>query len=146
MKLLTKIFLLSLALASCFALAEPMPVFAQTTGADEVRTLENPLGEADTVQKVIGRIARVFLGLVGTGALAMFMWGGARYIWSRGNTKEVEAATQIITWAALGLIMVFISFAAVNFLVRGLEQAGQAPAGQTQPPTETETEVPSENP
>ncbi|MFH0928177.1 MAG: pilin [bacterium] len=82
--------------------------------------LPNPLGSANDIPGLIGRIINVILSLVGTGALLMFVYGGARYIFSRGEAEEVGTAKNILVWSALGLIVIFVAYAIVNFLVTGL--------------------------
>jgi uncharacterized membrane protein len=57
--------------------------------------------------------ALVFSGIV---ALVLIVWGGAQYIMSRGDQTKVDSAKKTITWAVVGLILIFLSFFIVNLI------------------------------
>lgn len=79
--------------------------------------LNNPLGSVDTPQKLIGKIISAVLGVVGSLALLMFIYGGLIWMTAAGNEKKVSQGTDILMWAAIGLVIIFISYAAVRFLL-----------------------------
>lgn len=55
-----------------------------------------------------------FLGLVAT---AFIIYGGFLYVTSQGEDQKVETAKKIITYAAIGIVVVLISFALINTLL-----------------------------
>ena len=65
---------------------------------------------------ILGLI-NVVLVLVGVLALAFLVYGGFRYITSRGEESEVEAAKGIITNAVIGIVVIGIAAALVNFVI-----------------------------
>jgi len=82
-------------------------------------SLINPLGETD-VRVIFGRIISAALSIVGTLALLMFVYGGVLWMTSRGDTKMVTKGKDTITWAVLGLVIVFASYTLVNALILGI--------------------------
>jgi len=62
-------------------------------------------------------IINFVLVLVGVLALAYLVYGGFRYITSRGEESEVEAAKGMITNAVIGIVIIGIAAALVNFVI-----------------------------
>lgn len=62
-------------------------------------------------------IVNFVLVLVGILALALLVYGGFRYIASRGEDDEVQAAKSIITNAVIGIVVIGIAAAIVNFVI-----------------------------
>lgn len=111
--------LMLLILPVFFLLFLVMPVLAAATtdpAPAAVVSLTNPLG-VSTPQQLIGKIISALLGLVGSIALLMFIYGGLVWMTAAGNEKKVTQGTDILMWAAIGLIIIFISYAAVRFLI-----------------------------
>lgn len=57
--------------------------------------------------------AIMFAGLV---ALVLIIFSGIKFIMSGGDPKQVEGARNTATWAIIGLVVVFFSFAIVRFI------------------------------
>lgn len=76
---------------------------------------------------VFSTIVNVVLLLVGAIAVIMLIIGGVRYIVSGGDSNAVEGAKNTILYAIIGIVVVFLSFALINFLTGALDQDGQAP-------------------
>lgn len=79
-----------------------------------------PAGSKDcSVPTIIGRIIRAVLGIVGSLALVMFVYGG--FLWmissSQGNDKKVAHAKDVLVWATMGLLVIFASYTIVNFIL-----------------------------
>lgn len=88
-----------------------------------VRAVElvNPLGdEARDVRVLFGRVISAALSIVGSLALLMFVYGGVLWMTSRGDTKQVTKGKDTITWAVLGLVIIFASYTLVNALISGI--------------------------
>ncbi len=83
-------------------------------------TLPNPLGEGATPQTLIGKIINAALGIVGSIALLMFIYGGFVWMTAAGNEQSVTKGRDILIWATVGLIIIFSSYALVKFVFTGL--------------------------
>lgn len=81
----------------------------------------NKLGTTD-VKIIIGRIIKTGMGIIGSIALAMFVYGGL--IWMLGSTDVAGGATKhdvmkakaILVWSSLGVIVILASYALVQFV------------------------------
>lgn len=85
-------------------------------------TIENvggtlTLGSADLKQTVLNIITFV-LGLLGLIAVIMILYGGFIWLTAGGNEDKVDTAKKIISSAAVGLVVILISWAIVNFVVK----------------------------
>jgi hypothetical protein len=84
-----------------------------------------------SVQVIIGDAIRVVLGISGSIALLMFLYGGFTWMTAGGAPEKIETAKNTLTWAGLGLAVIFGSYVLVNFVIRGLQQGGEAPTSGT---------------
>lgn len=80
----------------------------------EICYLENPIGVGQTgtteVSELINTIIRSALGIIGALTLVMFVWGGFQWLTSAGNPEKVEAGTQTMVWAVIGVVLVLASY------------------------------------
>lgn len=90
---------------------------ANDISSSEKVKLKNPLGEGTTPQKLIGRIIRGLLGIVGSLALIMFIYGGFLWMTAAGAPDKIEKGKQTLMWATLGMIVIFSSYALVQFVI-----------------------------
>ncbi|OIO08480.1 hypothetical protein AUJ35_00135 [Candidatus Falkowbacteria bacterium CG1_02_41_21] len=115
--------LILLILPVFFLLFVAFPVLAALNSNDPAAatsvSLTNPLEVAGvtTPQQLIGKIISAVLGIIGSVALLMFIFGGLVWMTAGGNEKKVSQGRDILMWAAIGLIIIFISYAAVRFLL-----------------------------
>lgn len=73
--------------------------------------LVNPLANNTTdIYVILGTILRVALGIVGSLALLMFVWGGFQLLTSAGSPERVKKGADTMLWAALGVVCVFASW------------------------------------
>jgi len=87
---------------------------------DATPQLDNPLGSsvgANSPQAFVGGIINSILGIVGSIALIMFIYGGIIWMTSSGSAEKVKKARDIVIWSALGLVIVFVSYGLVRFLI-----------------------------
>lgn len=68
--------------------------------------LPDPLKGAN-LQTIIASLIRAIAGISGSIALAMFVYGGIKYILSAGQSKDVKDAQTILKNATFGLILIF---------------------------------------
>ncbi len=79
--------------------------------------LPMPLGGVRSPQQLIGLIIKGALGIVGAVALLMFVYGGILWLTSAGNQEKAGEAKKTLTWATIGLIAIFGSYAIANFII-----------------------------
>lgn len=68
----------------------------------------------DLVYQVI-RISQLVLGIVGSLALIMFIYGGFMFLVSSGSQDKITKAKDIIVAAVIGLIIVFSSYMIIQY-------------------------------
>ena len=78
-------------------------------------SLGNPLGNTNTPQQLIGKVISAVMALVGSLALLMFVYGGLLWMTSAGSADKVSKGKNILMWSAIGLIVIFSSYALVKF-------------------------------
>ncbi|MEI6529171.1 MAG: pilin [Candidatus Falkowbacteria bacterium] len=83
--------------------------------------LDNPLGSVTTPQILIGNIINSVLGVVGSLALLMFIFGGLTWMTSAGSADKVKKGKDIIVWSAIGLVVIFASYGLVRFLILNIK-------------------------
>lgn len=66
---------------------------------------------------MIATIIKYALGLVGAIALAMIVYGGFLYITAAGDQKQIEKAKIVIIYAVIGIVVIGVSYALVQFVV-----------------------------
>lgn len=94
--------------------AHDAAAFALSQGS--VLTLPLPLSDI-SVEAVIGRVLNTLLGTVGAIALLLFVWGGIRWMTAAGDSAKIDGAKKTITWAAIGLIAIFSSYAVLKLVI-----------------------------
>jgi len=102
------------------------PVLAQSTLID-VNDRPNALGSdafGGSLRQAIKTVIDFFLFFLGLIATAFVIYGGFLYVTSQGEDQKVETAKKIITFSAIGIIIILISYAVVNTVLGGV-QSGQ---------------------
>jgi hypothetical protein len=123
-----KLIIITLALVCLAFVFAPELSFAVTNpsaaanAAVATAGLENPLG-TDDIRVLIGMIIKAILGLSGALALLMFIWGGLMWMMSRGDKKKIEDGQKTLEWAVIGLAVLFVAYAAVNWVINALQQS-----------------------
>jgi len=73
----------------------------------------NPWNQ-DKLQDVIASILKLATTMAGLIAVAFIIYGGYMYITSGGNPEKSKKATEAVTYAAIGLVVVLAAYAIVN--------------------------------
>ncbi|MEI7741657.1 MAG: hypothetical protein WCJ29_04080 [bacterium] len=73
-----------------------------------------------TLQEAMGSIIRNAIGYVGILGLLGFLWGGFKWMIAGGEAKKVQQAKDVMIWTVVGMAVVFISYAAVTFVMKTL--------------------------
>jgi len=68
--------------------------------------------------------SKILLGFVGSLALLAFIVGGVIFLTSGGNAEQVTKGKQIILGAVIGLVIVFASYAIIQFVFTALNIPG----------------------
>lgn len=76
------------------------------------------------LEQLILNIINTALILAGVIALGFLVYGGFRYITSRGDEGEVQEAKNTIVYAVVGLVVLGIAAAIVNFVIQAVTGAG----------------------
>jgi hypothetical protein len=110
---------------------QPTPVFAacppdcgsseevpKNSGSKTV-SLTNPIGSSD-VPTLIGKIISAVLGVIGSLALLMVIYGGFTWMLAAGSSEKIKKGRDIIVWAILGLVVIFTSYALVRFVITSI--------------------------
>ena len=81
--------------------------------------LTNPLWKV-TPQVLIGKVINAILGMVGSIALLMFVYGGFLWLTAGGNPEQIKKGKDVLVWASIGLVVIFTSYALVHFIIKAL--------------------------
>lgn len=117
-----KIVIYLLILASTFILFTQIS-YADCSGTSQTDTngkvcLPNPLGKSGTdIPILLGKIISSVLGVVGSLALVMFIYGGITWMLSAGNQEQVTKGKNILIWATIGIVIIFSAYALVKFVL-----------------------------
>jgi hypothetical protein len=114
-----KIFLSLMVVVSCFLFASFSLAQSNTNNPEEETnpaSLDNPIN-AESFQAVIGNVVDQILGIVGALALLMFIFGGLVWMTAAGNEQKITQGKNILMWSAIGLLVIFSSYALVKFVL-----------------------------
>ena len=120
------------AIMAGLGLVVALPVLAQAPDLGLGFATATGLAGGD-IRTIAGRIINVFLGLLGTVAVVLFMYAGFLYMTAQGNEEQVTKGKKTLVWASLGLVVVFGAYAMVNFVVSTLSKPPTAPPAATAP-------------
>jgi hypothetical protein len=95
------------------------PAFAQLidTG-DNPSNIEQSTTFGGSFRSALRTIVNYFLFFLGIVATVMVIYGGFLYITSGGDESGAEKGKKILIYAAIGIIIILISFALVNTLLQ----------------------------
>jgi hypothetical protein len=99
---------------------------AQVVGSvrSDYKTLTNPLGPTSwtlsDLPTIIGRVIRAVLSIIGAIALLIFVYGGFVWMTAAGNEAKVAQGKNILLWATIAIIIIFLSWILVAFMFQAL--------------------------
>ncbi len=105
-----------ISLLSFLLLMPIFPLLAQETGIAKFVGLP----KAGSIPEFIGFGLRVVLGIMGSFALLMFVYGGITWLTSAGNPDKITKAKNILVWATIGLIVIFASYTLVDLVIKAV--------------------------
>lgn len=74
----------------------------------------------DTLPQIIGNVIRTILLFIGVFFLILTIYAGFIWMFSRGNSDQVEKAKKILQNAFIGLIVVLLAYAITYFIANVL--------------------------
>lgn len=82
--------------------------------------LSNPLATTN-INEVFGRLIQAILGITGSIALLMFVYGGFLWLISAGEADKVKKGKEVMKWSVLGLVVIIGAYTIVRAVVTALE-------------------------
>lgn len=106
------------------------------SGVNSAKTSEMPT-TLFGVEGTFTQVVNIMLYIIGILSVIMLIFGGMKYVLSRGESKAVESAKNTILYAIVGLIVAVLSYAIVNFVLTTITGAGTNSTNSTNgiPPT-----------
>ncbi len=85
---------------------------------DNIEAVANATGGESDARSIAKTILNYFLGFLGFIATVMIIYGGVLYVTSAGNEDNAGKAKTILMHAAIGIILILVSFALVNTILQ----------------------------
>lgn len=130
-KLITKIGLASVAVASSLSLAFTPTASAMSMkeGADSARGVDQ-VADLFGTTGIFTTVTNTLLFVVGAISVIMIVIGGLRYVVSGGDSANITTAKNTILYAVVGLIVAMLAYAMIDFVISSFAPGG-AGAGAT---------------
>lgn len=110
-----KLFCLLAIIAFC---SLPIAVLAQERQLVPTEGYEDGNYTISSFEAMAIFVGKAILGLSGTFALAMFVWGGIQMITAAGKSKTFESGRDTVINALVGLAIILCSYLIINFVLR----------------------------
>ena len=75
-------------------------------------------GGEDSLIDLVRTILNYFLGFLGIVALAIVIYGGFMYVTAGVNEAGADTGKKVLTYAAIGIVVILLSFVIVNTLLQ----------------------------
>ncbi|MGE3279354.1 MAG: hypothetical protein AB7J40_06315 [Candidatus Altimarinota bacterium] len=75
-------------------------------------------GGEDSIIDLVRTILNYFLGFLGIITLAIIIYGGFMYVTAGVNEAGADTGKKVLTYAAIGIIVILLSFVIVNTLLQ----------------------------
>jgi hypothetical protein len=125
MKLTRQKLIAAGALAASIAVVA-LPAMATTIVPQCARAVGVEPPGLECIWQAFRNVANLLVGISGSFALLMFVWGGFNMVTSAGNEKKVEAGKKTLINATIGLILIFSSGYVVEYVLRQLVTSSTA--------------------
>ena len=80
-----------------------------------------PLERETNLIGSVTNILNVIIGVLGIVAVIVIIFGGVQYMTSTGDASKVKKAKDTILYGVVGLVIVILAFAIVNFIIANIE-------------------------
>ena len=82
--------------------------------------LPDPVGSDNNLKDSIINIINAIIGVLGIVAVIVIIIGGISYMTSAGDAGKVKKAKDTILYGVIGLVIVVLAFAIVNFVISNI--------------------------
>jgi len=94
-------------------------VITPVHAASSTVSIPNPI-KCNDATCIISQVIRYILGVIAVIATLMFIWGGVMMLTSAGNADRVRQAKETLAWAAIGIVVILMSWGIIRFVLAGL--------------------------
>lgn len=81
-----------------------------------VTTLAKDVATLDCIPTIFSNVLNFAFGFAGVAALFFVFFAGFKFLTSGGDEKKLEGAKHTLTYAIIGLVVILLSFAIINFI------------------------------
>jgi cytochrome bd-type quinol oxidase subunit 2 len=107
-----------------------MPVLAQTGNPIGVDTDIQPASSKGAdLKATIVTFINYFLLILGLVAVGFIIYAGVKMLTSQGNETKVKEGTKMITYAIIGLLVIFLAYAIVAWVANVTPNTNPTPTG-----------------
>lgn len=87
----------------------------------DIKDFPNPLKSGITnPQTFIANLIKTFLGIIGSLALALVVWGGVVWMTAAGDSERLKSGQKTVVWALIGIAAIFVSSVVVKFVITAI--------------------------
>lgn len=105
----------------------PLTTLAQDVnlGLEEAQNIGLPAGDGDvgSVIDIIVNLIRIFLSFMGLLLVIIIIYAGFTWMLSMGNEEKTAQAKRTLINAIIGIVLILLSYAIVNFVISGITNA-----------------------
>jgi type IV secretory pathway VirB2 component (pilin) len=100
--------------------AASSPLSMVASAADEAQSGVDAVnsGNDTSLEDMITSVINVLLYIAGIIAVIMIIVGGIKYMTSSGDSSGISSAKNTVLYAIIGLVLVILAFAIVNWVVK----------------------------
>ena len=110
-------------------LAPQQVVYAQDQVSDGLSAISDVNLTSTDIRVLIARYVQIALGLLGTIAVVIVIYGGFLWMTSGGDTEKISRAKSILKNGAIGLAIILLAFSIATFILNALKNATIGDAG-----------------
>ena len=81
-------------------------------------TKNSGMSTSTTVPQIIGSVIRVILSVSGTVALIFIIWGGIKWMISKGKEDSIKEARKLMTSGMIGIAIIAAAYAITDFVIK----------------------------
>lgn len=85
-----------------------------------IRAFGNPGEGITNPREILGRFVQILIGISGSVALLMFLYGGILFLTSGGKAELAQKGLHVIVWSILGILLIAAAYVATNTVFRAL--------------------------
>ena len=124
-KILISIFIFLFTVTPTLAAPAQLKDYIDPLNMSDKSNSNSASGLTNTVSFTVGTVLDQVFGILGIFALALIIYSGIKYIISFGNVKKAKEARDFMIWAAIGLVVIFLSYAVVKFVLEKIVTIGK---------------------